>query len=127
MFEARPPLPPSTAQLIALKKGEEKCAYLTSVKQLLRDKDYSLLLVSFGLNIGVFYAFSTLLNQELLAFPVSLLSLLFIMRLVLRECSMRGGVSRDCSTVFVVTRAAAKLASILDRIKILLCVICLRF
>lgn len=77
MFEAQPPLPPSTAQLIALKKGEEKCAYLTSVNQLLRDRDYSLLLVSFGLNIGVFYAFSTLLNQELLAFPVSILSLLF--------------------------------------------------
>ncbi|XP_046662119.1 feline leukemia virus subgroup C receptor-related protein 2-like isoform X2 [Homalodisca vitripennis] len=71
LFEARPPLPPSMAQLIALKKaGEgEGGHYLSSIRQLLQNRDFSLLLVSFGLNIGVFYAYSTLLNQELVSFP----------------------------------------------------------
>lgn len=64
-------MPPSMAQLIALKKDGENKAYLSSIKQILANRDYSLLLVSFGLNIGVFYAYSTLLNQELLDFPVS--------------------------------------------------------
>lgn len=70
MFEAHPPFPPSVAQLVALKKEESRTPYLLSIKQLLMNKDFSLLLVSFGLNIGVFYAYSTLLNQELISIPV---------------------------------------------------------
>lgn len=70
VFEAAPPLPPSFAQMNAQKK-ENRHDYLQSVGQLITNKSFSLLLVSFGVNVGVFYAYSTLLNQELVNFPVS--------------------------------------------------------
>ncbi|XP_054257030.1 uncharacterized MFS-type transporter C09D4.1-like isoform X2 [Macrosteles quadrilineatus] len=71
LFEAQPPIPPSVAQLISRKKEREgkDTNYLTSVKQVIGNSDFSLLLVSFGFNIGVFYAYSTLLNQQLEGLP----------------------------------------------------------
>jgi hypothetical protein len=36
--------------------------YLSSIRRLLSNKGYVLLLISYGLNVGVFYAISTLLN-----------------------------------------------------------------
>lgn len=69
LFEAAPPVPPSLAQVNALKKDGKKEPYLQSVLQIMHNVDFVLLLLSFGINIGVFYAYSTLLNQLLISFP----------------------------------------------------------
>lgn len=55
-----------------------KSHYLHAVKLLLTNPSYILLLLSYGMNVGTFYAVSTLLNQIILnqfpldQFPVSL-------------------------------------------------------
>lgn len=67
-FKAEPPLPPSLAQ--AEQRAQEDSDFVGSVKRLLTNKGYLLLMMSYGLNVGVFYAISTLLNQVvLLYFP----------------------------------------------------------
>jgi MFS transporter, FLVCR family, feline leukemia virus subgroup C receptor-related protein len=49
---------------------------MSSVKELLKNNGYILLLISYGINVGAFFAISTLLNQFiLLYFPVSKLKL----------------------------------------------------
>uniref|UniRef100_A0A1B6DEC6 Choline/ethanolamine transporter FLVCR1 n=2 Tax=Clastoptera arizonana TaxID=38151 RepID=A0A1B6DEC6_9HEMI len=68
LFEATPPLPPSYAQVHAQKK-ENNQNYFKNILQLVTNRNFALLLCSFGINIGVFYAYSTLLNQELVNFP----------------------------------------------------------
>jgi len=46
--------------------------YLQTLKLLFTNENFVLLLVSYGVNVGVFYVVSTLLNQMLLPhFPVS--------------------------------------------------------
>lgn len=98
VFEDRPPVPPSLAQAALLKQqqhsassngtvaanGEEggagaasagkahKGHYLHTIKLLLTNPSYVLLLLSYGFNVGTFYAVSTLLNQIILdQFPLS--------------------------------------------------------
>lgn len=69
-FQAGPPLPPSPAQ--ATIKATENEGFFISVKRLSTNVPYILLLISYGINIAVFYAISTLLNQVVLkAFPNS--------------------------------------------------------
>uniref|UniRef100_A0A0A9XGN9 Choline/ethanolamine transporter FLVCR1 n=1 Tax=Lygus hesperus TaxID=30085 RepID=A0A0A9XGN9_LYGHE len=66
-FEEQPPVPPSQA---ALKQAEEVSDFAGSLKRLMTNYGYVLLLVSYGINVGVFYAISTLLNKLILAhFP----------------------------------------------------------
>ncbi|KAK3913646.1 Feline leukemia virus subgroup C receptor-related protein 2 [Frankliniella fusca] len=60
-FQAGPPLPPSPAQ--ATIKASENEGFFISVKRLSTNWAYVLLLLSYGVNIAVFYAISTLLNQ----------------------------------------------------------------
>lgn len=49
---------------------------MSSVKKLLKNNGYILLLISYGINVGAFFAISTLLNQFiLLYFPVSRLKI----------------------------------------------------
>jgi FLVCR family feline leukemia virus subgroup C receptor-related protein len=80
VFKAEPPMPPSLAQ--AEQRANDDTNFVSSVKRLITNKDYILLLMSYGLNVGVFYAISTLLNQVLLVyFPVSS-SLIFYFPLV---------------------------------------------
>lgn len=63
-FEAAPPKPPSLAQFSAREKdGDRVTSYSRTMQKLLTNKDYVLLLFSYGINVGVFYAVSTLLNQ----------------------------------------------------------------
>lgn len=71
LFEAKPPLPPSLAQFSANENEEEKnFNFIGKIGKLLKNKDYMLLLLSYGLNLGVFYSYSSLLNQMyLLHFP----------------------------------------------------------
>ncbi|KAE8749600.1 hypothetical protein FOCC_FOCC003588 [Frankliniella occidentalis] len=69
-FQAGPPLPPSPAQ--ATIKASENEGFFISVKRLSTNWPYMLLLLSYGVNIAVFYAISTLLNQVVLkVFPHS--------------------------------------------------------
>ncbi|PSN41027.1 Feline leukemia virus subgroup C receptor-related protein 2 [Blattella germanica] len=68
VFKAEPPLPPSTAQ--AEQRANEETDFRGSIKRLLTNPRYLLLVLSYGINVGVFYAISTLLNQVvLLYFP----------------------------------------------------------
>jgi hypothetical protein len=53
-------------------KSTDRHTFLQILKSLLTNRNYVLLLVSYGINAGVFYAVSTLLNQiVLLHFTVS--------------------------------------------------------
>nr|CAD7450687.1 unnamed protein product [Timema bartmani] len=63
-FES-PPLPPSAAQ--AVQRAAETTSFVSSLRRLMGNPGYILLLVSYGINVGVFYAISTLLNQVILS------------------------------------------------------------
>ncbi|XP_037046859.1 feline leukemia virus subgroup C receptor-related protein 2 [Bradysia coprophila] len=65
-FQAQPPTPPSAAQ--SATKTNEQSPFLHSVKRLVCNRNYILLLISYGMNVGVFYAISTLLNQIVLVY-----------------------------------------------------------
>lgn len=78
VFQKEPPLPPSPAQATVRcqipmsNNSTDKNTYLQTLKSLLTNGNFVLLLISYGINAGVFYAVSTLLNQTvLLHFPVS--------------------------------------------------------
>lgn len=61
-FKAEPPLPPSSAQAVQ-REAETSDNFVTSVKTLLTNKGYLMLLLSYAINVGIFYAISTLLSQ----------------------------------------------------------------
>ncbi|KAJ9601197.1 hypothetical protein L9F63_000665, partial [Diploptera punctata] len=65
-FKAQPPLPPSFAQ--AEQRANEESDFVGSLKRLFLNPRYVLLVVSYGINVGVFYAISTLLNQVVLLY-----------------------------------------------------------
>lgn len=76
VVQAEPLMAPSYAQAAQRQKRDDpavlKDVFMSSVMELLRNKGYVLLLVSYGINVGAFFAISTLLNQFiLLYFPVS--------------------------------------------------------
>ncbi|CAF3485239.1 unnamed protein product [Rotaria sordida] len=60
VFQRLPPTPPSRAQEIALQSSEQN--YVHTLKRLLTNRWFLLLLLSYGLNTGTFYSISTLLN-----------------------------------------------------------------
>ncbi|XP_026319564.1 uncharacterized MFS-type transporter C09D4.1 [Hyposmocoma kahamanoa] len=64
-FKAAPPTPPSAAADLGNSLDSN---FLQSIKKLLTNRNYILLLISYGLNVGVFYAISTLLNQLILTY-----------------------------------------------------------
>ncbi|XP_043255366.1 feline leukemia virus subgroup C receptor-related protein 2-like isoform X2 [Colletes gigas] len=64
-FKAEPPLPPSPAQAVQ-RETESSENFLQSVKKLVTNLGYLLLLLSYGINVGIFYAISTLLNTIVL-------------------------------------------------------------
>lgn len=64
VFKAAPPTPPSAAQEATKTPNPlQSSPFLHSIKRLMLNRNYVLLLVSYGMNVGVFYAISTLLNQ----------------------------------------------------------------
>ncbi|XP_023706168.1 feline leukemia virus subgroup C receptor-related protein 1 isoform X2 [Cryptotermes secundus] len=71
-FQKEPPLPPSPAQATLrchapiTDKSADRQTYLQSLKSLLTNRNFVLLLLSYGINAGVFYVVSTLLNQIVL-------------------------------------------------------------
>lgn len=57
--------------MIKNNRSTEK-SFQESLKYLIVNFDFDLLLLSYGMNIGAFYAYSTLLNQLIVThFPVS--------------------------------------------------------
>ncbi|KAI4489845.1 hypothetical protein M0804_004027 [Polistes exclamans] len=66
-FKAQPPLPPSPAQAVQ-RDNESTEDFIQSVKRLLTNVGYLLLLLSYAINVGIFYAISTLLNQIILEY-----------------------------------------------------------
>ncbi|VDN04095.1 unnamed protein product [Thelazia callipaeda] len=66
-FPQKPLLPPSLAQLQVLEDTKET-HYFQSLKQLLKNSNFILLFITYGINAGVFYAVSTLLSQVILMF-----------------------------------------------------------
>ena len=63
-FQDRPPTPPSRAQEIGKSEKEEN--YSSSIKRLMKNTGFLLLLIGYGLNVGIFYAISSLLNTVIL-------------------------------------------------------------
>lgn len=63
-FKAEPPLPPSPAQAVQ-REAEDSENFFQSVKRLMSNIGYLILLLSYAINVGIFYAISTLLSQIL--------------------------------------------------------------
>ncbi|XP_076659654.1 choline/ethanolamine transporter flvcr2a isoform X2 [Halictus rubicundus] len=66
-FKSEPPLPPSPAQAVQ-REAESTENFFQSVKKLVTNVGYLLLLLSYGINVGIFYAISTLLNHIVLTY-----------------------------------------------------------
>ncbi|XP_018047471.1 PREDICTED: uncharacterized MFS-type transporter C09D4.1 isoform X1 [Atta colombica] len=65
-FKSAPPLPPSSAQVVQREKSESNKDvknFFNSLARLCSNRGYLLLLISYGINVGIFYAISTLLNR----------------------------------------------------------------
>ena len=63
-FKDRPPSPPSRASELGGAKDDGD--YLGSIKRLVQNPGFVLLLITYGLNVGVFYAIASLLNTVVL-------------------------------------------------------------
>ncbi|XP_069574676.1 choline/ethanolamine transporter flvcr2a isoform X3 [Brachyistius frenatus] len=66
VFQERPEIPPTQAQAQARNMQPDEYSYMASILRLLRNKPFMLLVVSYGLNVGCFYAISTLLNRMII-------------------------------------------------------------
>ncbi|XP_069552753.1 choline/ethanolamine transporter flvcr2b isoform X3 [Brachyistius frenatus] len=66
VFQERPELPPTQAQATARSIPPEQYSYIDSIKRLLRNRPFILLLITYGLNVGCFYAVGTLLNRMII-------------------------------------------------------------
>ncbi|XP_035666474.1 feline leukemia virus subgroup C receptor-related protein 1-like [Branchiostoma floridae] len=65
-FKEKPPIPPSPAQA-SIFESEAEYSYIGSVKRLVKSVPFALLIITYGVNTGSFYAISTLLNQVVLS------------------------------------------------------------
>ncbi|XP_072479622.1 choline/ethanolamine transporter FLVCR2 [Notamacropus eugenii] len=63
IFREKPKYPPSHAQYLSYSMETQKSAYFESIGRLMKNQNFVLLLISYGLNVGAFYALSTLLNR----------------------------------------------------------------
>ncbi|KFP74145.1 hypothetical protein N311_12299, partial [Apaloderma vittatum] len=63
VFQQKPPHPPSRAQALIQSRPTEEYSYTQSILRLLRNVNFLLLMVTYGLNTGCFYAMSTLMNR----------------------------------------------------------------
>ena len=69
-FDDHPQVPPSTAAARAQVAEGGGQSYPQILKSLFTNRNFNLLLITYGLNVGVFYAISTVLNQLVeLRFP----------------------------------------------------------
>ncbi|XP_056915423.1 feline leukemia virus subgroup C receptor-related protein 2 [Takifugu flavidus] len=66
VFQDKPEIPPSQAQLQAKHFLSVGSSYAASLLRLLRNRPFMLLVLSYGINVGSLYAISTLLNQMII-------------------------------------------------------------
>ncbi|XP_048046305.1 feline leukemia virus subgroup C receptor-related protein 2 isoform X1 [Megalobrama amblycephala] len=66
VFQEKPKTPPSLAQVALRDMPMGQNSYMASISRLFRNKPFILLLISYGLNVGCFYAVSTLLNRMII-------------------------------------------------------------
>ncbi|KAM9778422.1 heme transporter FLVCR2 isoform X1 [Syngnathus typhle] len=66
VFQEQPKLPPTQAQATARSIPPEQYSYSASIRRLLRNKPFILLIITYGLNVGCFYAVGTLLNRMII-------------------------------------------------------------
>ncbi|CAL8272553.1 unnamed protein product [Merluccius merluccius] len=63
VFQDKPELPPSQAEAQARSLSPDQYSYMASIKRLVCNKSFMLLVVTYGLNVGSFYSVSTMLNR----------------------------------------------------------------
>ncbi|XP_041132658.1 feline leukemia virus subgroup C receptor-related protein 2-like isoform X2 [Polyodon spathula] len=63
VFQEQPSFPPSKAKAAIQAISSEQYSYLQSILKLVRNPPFILLIVTYGINTGCFYAVSTLLNK----------------------------------------------------------------
>ncbi|XP_019963407.2 heme transporter FLVCR1 [Paralichthys olivaceus] len=68
VIKDRPPLPPSPAQAVLPDSPPEDYSYKQSILNLIKNKAFVLLLISYGIMTGCFYSVSTLLNQMIMTY-----------------------------------------------------------
>ncbi|XP_060789139.1 heme transporter FLVCR2 isoform X2 [Neoarius graeffei] len=68
VFQDKPALPPSQAQAVMQNMPLRDYSYLASIRKLLWNKPFVLLIITYGLNVGCFYAISTLLNRMIIGY-----------------------------------------------------------
>ncbi|XP_050424867.1 feline leukemia virus subgroup C receptor-related protein 2-like isoform X2 [Adelges cooleyi] len=72
LLKAEPALAPSHAQIVQRQNRDDPTivndAFISSMKALMKTNGYVLLLISYGINVGAFFAISTLLNQFILLY-----------------------------------------------------------
>ncbi|XP_062252788.1 heme transporter FLVCR2 isoform X1 [Platichthys flesus] len=66
VFQEKPELPPTQSQAQARNVHPDEYSYKASIMRLLCNKPFMLLVLSYGLNVGCFYAVSTLLNRMII-------------------------------------------------------------
>ncbi|XP_034433139.1 feline leukemia virus subgroup C receptor-related protein 2 isoform X5 [Hippoglossus hippoglossus] len=66
VFQEKPEIPPTQAQVQARNVHPDEYSYKASIMRLLCNKPFMLLVLSYGLNVGCFYAVSTLLNRMII-------------------------------------------------------------
>ncbi|KAM9294338.1 choline/ethanolamine transporter FLVCR2 [Gastrophryne carolinensis] len=68
VFQEAPPLPPTVAQAMQRSAPPSQYSYKQSILRLLRNRNFNLLAVTYGLNTGAFYSLSTLLNRMVIIY-----------------------------------------------------------
>ncbi|XP_072545275.1 choline/ethanolamine transporter flvcr2a isoform X1 [Salminus brasiliensis] len=66
VFQEKPAIPPSQAQAAMRSMSPQEYSYLASIRRLIYNKPFVLLIITYGLNVGCFYAVSTLLNRMII-------------------------------------------------------------
>ncbi|XP_017476335.1 PREDICTED: feline leukemia virus subgroup C receptor-related protein 2-like isoform X2 [Rhagoletis zephyria] len=68
-FKDKPPTPPNPKRsATSSDEAAAQAPFMQSLKSLVLNRNYVLLLISYGMNVGVFYAISTLLNPVVLKY-----------------------------------------------------------
>lgn len=98
-LEDKPPKPPGSASYRAAHQVEQKSSSQVAdgdtfgaIRQLCKNIDFKLLILSYGINVGVFYAISTVLNQMVIQIWPQLIELAGKLGLLIVVSGMAGSV-----------------------------------
>lgn len=94
-FRDKPPKPPGSASLHAAQEhdSQPKIQAYASILELCKSSDFRYLILSYGINVGVFYAVSTVLNQMVFNIWPDLPDLAGRMGLLIVVSGMAGSVT----------------------------------